>query len=152
MPGSASFRRNVQHTYLLETAGRKVVLRLGPVNRHLLLPYEYHLMAAEAGVQELLHKYHIPTSHMIVCDTEKKILDRDIMIVEYIASRSTVTADLNQKQKTRIFCETGKWAREIHKISAAELQRNDGKVFGRYALVLAGQGCTSWKEALLREL
>lgn len=36
-------------TYLVETEGYgKVVLRLGPVNRHLLMPFEHRLMEAEA--------------------------------------------------------------------------------------------------------
>lgn len=41
-------------TYLIETAeAGRVVLRVGPVNRHLLMPFEHHLMAAEKEVYAL---------------------------------------------------------------------------------------------------
>ena len=41
-------------TYRLETEKSKVILRLGPVNRHLLLPYERNLMASEGDILNLL--------------------------------------------------------------------------------------------------
>ena len=43
-------------TYRLETVTKTAILRLGPVNRHLLLPYERNLMAAEGDILQLMKR------------------------------------------------------------------------------------------------
>ena len=72
-------------TYLAETEGHgTVVLRAGPVNRHLLLPYERFLMEAEVEVYRLCVENGIPTSEVLASDTSKTKIDRDVMFVKYI--------------------------------------------------------------------
>lgn len=139
-------------TYLLETPSRKAILRLGPVNRHLLLPYECHLMEAEPAILELLHRGGIPTSRLIAVDTGKGLLDRDIMVLEYIDAVSMSTIKVPPEREAAICRTAGEWTRRIHGISADALPGGCAKPFGRAALVLTGQGGGSWAEALEIEL
>ena len=48
-------------TYLVETEEYgKTILRAGPVNRHLLMPFEHHLMEAVESVYSLCGALGIP--------------------------------------------------------------------------------------------
>ena len=74
-------------TCLVDTADcGKTVLRVGPVNRHLLLHYEHFLMEAETEVYSLCRKAGVPSSEVLAADWSKTILDRDLMFVRYIPS------------------------------------------------------------------
>ena len=74
-------------TYLIETEKNgTAVLRLGPVNRHLLLPYEHFLMESAVEVYRLCALYGIPASEVLAADTSKQVIDRDVMFVRYIPS------------------------------------------------------------------
>lgn len=59
-------------TYFVETEKHgKTVLRVGPINRHLLMPFEHHLMEAEELVYSLCAAHGVPASEIIAADTEK---------------------------------------------------------------------------------
>lgn len=139
-------------TYRLETEGGRFILRLGPVNRHLLLPYEQHLMAAEGTVLKLLQKHGIPTSEMVALDLSRSLFDRDVMVVACMQARSMSMLELPKDAERRICREAGALTARIHGITAFELPLCPEKPFGRYANVLSGKGCATWKEAVLLEL
>lgn len=139
-------------TYLLETPEQKAVLRLGPVNRHLLLPYEAHLMRAEAELLPLLHAHQIPTSQLIASDPSHRVLDRDIMLVAYIPSVSMADGHWDAETTAALFRQSGELARKMNAITAWELPDPPEKPFGRYSSVLAGHGCGTWREAILLEV
>ena len=71
-------------TYRLDTKDKSVILRLGPVHREVLLPYEQGLMASEPVVQELMLRHGIPTSRTLSLHLDREVLDRDIAVVELI--------------------------------------------------------------------
>ena len=134
-------------TYLAETEGHgTVVLRAGPVNRHLLLPYERFLMEAEVEVYRLCAENGIPTSEVLASDTSKTKIDRDVMFVKYIPSTplSECEASLSAEESEEIFRELGRAMSAFNGIS--------GKKFGRIADVLHGGGFASWSKALGKEL
>lgn len=133
-------------TYRLTTATRNAILRLGSMNRHLLLPYEHHPVEAEAGILALLHRHGISTSRMIALDVRREFLDRDVMMV--VAYLPTVSMSLTKEQKVRICRKAGAFARELHRITFDELPRKFDKPFGRYAAVLGGYGGATWSDAL----
>ena len=63
-------------TYLVETASMgKVVLRIGPVNRHLLMPFEQRLMEAEETVYSLCRGHGIACSEILALDRTKSRID-----------------------------------------------------------------------------
>lgn len=136
-------------TYLLTTEESRVVLRLGPVNRQLLMPYEENLMEAEALVVELFRKNAIPTSRILAVDTSRALLDRDLMLVEYIPSAAMSAVELDGEGEARLCREVGALCRRIHSIPAPEHLTSP---YGRVASVLAGQGRETWREAVLAEL
>ena len=65
-------------TYYIDTMKYgSVVLRAGPVNRHLLLPFEHSLMQAEQLVYKLCREAQVPVSEILFMDTSKRIIDCD---------------------------------------------------------------------------
>ena len=139
-------------TYRLETEKRKVILRLGPVNRHLLLPYERNLMAAEGDILNLLKSRGIPTSHILALDCSRELFDRDVMVVDCLDALCLSTVEVDKDTEHRLCREAGRLTAKIHELTAADLPGSFEKPFGRYANVISGQGGATWKEAILTEL
>ncbi len=139
-------------TYRLNTKQRSAILRLGPVNRQFLLPYEQRLMDAEVIVQTLFHKHGIPTSQLLALDTSRTFLDRDIMAVACIPGVSLSNVTVPRETERCICADAGRMVREIHSISPDEVPEKFEKPFGRVAAVLAGMGGSSWSEAICREI
>lgn len=139
-------------TYRLETASRKVILRLGPVNRHLLLPYERNLMAAEGDILNLLKSRGIPTSDILALDFSRELFDRDVMVVACLDALCLSMVEVDQETERKLCREAGRLTAKIHSITARELPVSLEKPFGRYANVLSGQGGATWKEGILIEL
>lgn len=132
-------------TYLVETEGcGKVVLRLGPVNRHLLMPFEHRLMEAEAYVYALCAARGIPASKVLAMDVSKERIDRDFMFVRYIPAQSMYGMDLNPADNERICRDIGLATAKLHSVAAPR--------FGRIAEVKDGGGFPAWSGALLHEL
>jgi len=138
-------------TYRLDTASRSVILRIGPVNRHRLLPYEQNLMAAELCVQNLLHSHGIPTSRTILMDPTRKILDRDVSVVAFIPGINMLSREFAKEEEQKICRQLGELAKKIHNISAQEYRGIRDNCFGRVSLVLDGKGSSSWEGAILSE-
>lgn len=139
-------------TYRLETATRSAILRLGPVNRHLLQPYERKLMEAEALVLGELRKRNFPSSHVIALDLSREYLDRDVMVVDALPGFSASTMEWNKEQDAKLCRETGALLRRFHEITAADILPDEKKPFGRLGNVLAGFGGASWAEAIAIEV
>ena len=139
-------------TYRLETQNRKVILRLGPVNRHLLLPYEQNLMKAEGDILKLLKSRGIPTSEILALDDSRTLFDRDVMVVACLEAKSMSMVELSKDTEKALCREAGRLTAMIHSITANELPAVPDKPFGRYANVVSGNGCATWKEAILLEL
>ena len=139
-------------TYRLETKNRTVILRLGPVNRHLLLPYEQHLMTAEGDILNLLKSRGIPTSDILALDCSRTLMDRDVMVVDCLDAVCLSTVEVDKDTERRLCRETGQYVAAIHAMTAEDLPRKYPKPFGRYANVISGQGGATWKEAILSEV
>ena len=139
-------------TYRLETRNRTVILRLGPVNRHLLLPYEQHLMAAEGDILNLLKSRGIPTSDILDLDCSRMLMDRDVMVVDCLDAVCLSTVEVDKETERRLCREAGIHTAAIHSLTANDLPVQREKPFGRYANVIAGQGGATWKEAILLEV
>lgn len=131
-------------TYYIDTAQcGAVVLRVGPVNRRLLLPYENNLMRAEQCVYELCQAAGVPVSEVLAADTSKKIIDRDYMIVRYIPSLPMSEAVLSADANSRICRDIGAAAAKLHSIKQS--------CFGRIEDVRNGKGFSEWSDCLLHE-
>lgn len=139
-------------TYLLRTAKRDAILRLGPVKRELLQPYERKLMEAEALVLGELEKRNITSSRVIALDLSRKFLDRDVMVVEAFPAVSASTKEWDKAWQNKICREAGVLARRFHEITAADILPGEKKPFGRLGNVLAGLGGETWAEAVAIEV
>ena len=134
-------------TYFVEPVpyeGKKYILRVGPVHRELLLPYEHYLMDSECWAYEKMAEAGIPTSTVVYKDTTKTRLDRDFMVVEYIESRELSRSQLTEEETYRVYYETGRYCRRMTEIT--------GEKFGRVGYILRGKGYDTWGEYIKSEL
>lgn len=132
-------------TYLVDTSScGRVVARIGPVNRHLLMPFEHRLMEAENEVYALCEKQGVPVSQVLALDTGKGWIGRDVMIVRYIPSRPMSQVSLNETDRKRIYRDIGRATAKMHQITQRQ--------FGRIADVRDGKGFDRWSDCLLDEL
>ena len=132
-------------TYFFQLSdGLQIVLRLGPVNRPLLMLFEDHLMQAEAHVYTLCREAGIPVSQMLAVDTDRDVVDRNFMCVCYIPSAPLSRLEPSDDLKNRLYQETGALTRKMHSIT--------GPRYGRVSQSLTGGGYDSWKEASLAEI
>lgn len=130
-------------TYRVETEKHDVVLRMGPVHRELLLPYEHHLMAAEALTDRLCLENGIPASTVLHLDTSKTIIHRDFMVVDRIESLPLSDPSIPEECKADLLRQCGKLVRKLHTVK--------GTQFGRLAKIVTGQGFDTWFDAMEAE-
>lgn len=130
-------------TYRVVTDRHDVVLRMGPVHRELLLPYEHNLMAAEALTDRLCLENGIPASTVLHLDTTKTIIDRDFMVVDRIDSVPLSDPSIPEECKAVLLHACGKIVRKLHTIT--------GPKFGRLAKIVTGHGFDSWYDAMESE-
>lgn len=134
-------------TYRVRTDRQDTVLRLGPVNRHLLLPFEEKLMDAEGLVDGLCRENGVPASEVLVLDTTKTRLDRDFMIVKRIPSvalSEVKEGEISPENRREISKTCGELTKRLHRV--------EGERFGRISSILCGRGKDCWSEALLDEI
>lgn len=107
-------------TYMVEygSAHKKAVLRLGPINRHLLMGFEENLMEAEIYVYSVCRKIDVPCSNVLAYDTSKQMIDRDFMIVEYIPSVAMVNTELTEEQQNHLDFQIGKQLAKLHQVTS----------------------------------
>ena len=134
-------------TYTLESddaPGKKYVLRVGPVRRELLLPYEMYLMDAECWAYEKMAEAGIPTSTVVHKDTTKTLLDRDFMIVKFIESVQLNRSEMSEADRYEVFREVGRLCRKMNNIRTEK--------FGRVGYILNGGGYDTWSAYIQSEL
>lgn len=130
-------------TYRVTTDQHDVVLRMGPVHRELLLPYEHNLMAAEALTDRLCRENGIPASNLLHLDTSKTLIDRDFMVVDRIDSVPLSDPSVPGEQTPDLLRACGALTRKLHAVT--------GTQFGRLANIVEGKGSASWYEAVMAE-
>lgn len=130
-------------TYRVVTHSHDVVLRMGPVHRELLLPYEHTLMAAETAVNKLCLENGVPASVVVHLDTSKSIIDRDFMVVNHIDSIPLSDPSIPEEAAAGIQFTCGQLAHKIHSVT--------GNGFGRVSKVAAGKCFANWYDAVATE-
>lgn len=131
---------NTTYRLVCEPGNRKVILRLGPVNRHLLMGFEEHLMEAEDKVYELFSLHGIPCPQVLAADTSRSLLDRDFMLTEYLESTAMIKAGLREEEKKPLQLETGSYAAVMHSITSSQ--------FGCIYDCMHDHGFSSWYDFL----
>lgn len=132
-------------TYRLDfCGGERAILRLGPVNPHLLMPFEKRMIAAEASVYELVSAHGIPTQNVLCHDESHRLIDRDYNIVEYIDAVAMSAIPDEDEDKKRLRREVGTMARKLHAVQ--------GPGFGRAVNVFTGKSYGRWSDALRGEI
>ena len=121
---------NTTYKLIIDSPYSELILRVGPVNREYLLPFENNLMQAEEYVYKLLAENDIPSPTVVVCDTSKIIIDRDFMITEYIKSVPLSDKSIMESCKNKLYKEVGEYTYKLHSIK--------GNRFGRVSDFIAG--------------
>ncbi len=133
-------------TYLVEYGSfhKKAVLRLGPVNRHLLMGFEENLMNAEVYTYSVCKTIGVPCSKVLICDTSKQLIDRDFMIVEYIPSIVMSKAEMTEERRNMLYRQMGICLTKFHQVT--------GDSFGFLSRICNGKKFDKWSDALIFEV
>lgn len=131
-------------TYRVDVDGGAYVLRMGPVNRHLILPFERNLMTGEVEFYRLCREAGLPVSEVIALDTDREIVDRDYMIVRYVPNIGMFELPKDGPEWKAVMENVGRFVARLHQI--------EGPRFGRLADVAAGRGFDRWSDFILSEL
>lgn len=135
---------NTTYKVVTDSPRRELVLRVGPINRELLLPYERHLMDSEAHVSRRLTEAGIPTPKLVTCDTTKTIIDRDYMITEFMDSVALCDGSVPEECRDALYEESGGIMRKFHEIK--------GEKYGRIGDFYRGKSYDTWREFLLAHI
>ncbi len=135
---------NTTYKVVTENPCRELVLRVGPINRELLLPYERHLMDAEAYVNKLLTAHGVPTPELVACDTSKTVIDRDYMITAYMDSVALSDSSVPEERRDALYEETGRLMRAVHAVK--------GEKYGRIADFFAGIQYDTWADFMMAHI
>ncbi|MFD1429357.1 phosphotransferase family protein [Lacticaseibacillus mingshuiensis] len=129
--------------YLLTTTDGPLVLRIGPVHRDLLLPYERHLMQAEMVVDDLLGRRQI-----LATDFSKTVVGRDLMLQRYLPGQPLSALMEKGPLPDALQNQLGQAVARIHQVTAPTQQ------FGRVALMAAdlGERFATWGAFLTHEI
>lgn len=105
-------------TYLLKTSEDDIgiVLRVGPINKHLLLDYEMDMMAAEPMFHQMLHDQNVPTTKVLQYVKEGDVIDREYIILEYMDTIPMNDPSLEGVKLDHIYEVAGELTRKIHQI------------------------------------
>jgi fructosamine-3-kinase len=93
-----------------------IVLRVAPINQHLLFDFEKSMMSAEPLFYELLQKKNIPSSEVIQYDNSFKVIDREYIIFKYIPSIPMNDSSVPGEIKPGLYQELGALISSLHDI------------------------------------
>ena len=132
-------------TYFVSTKSGEYILSVGPVNRHLIMPFEHNCMLTEYMIFDIMKQNGIPCSEVVHFDNSKTIIDRDFMVIKYI--KSYLISDIEiyyPGQKANIMEKFAKEVKKIHSVKS--------KYFGRIQDVRDGKGFEKQSEFIHKEL
>lgn len=110
-------------TYRLTFADqRRFMLRVGPVRRHLLLPFEHDLMKGEAIADAHLAQAGIPCPQITVCDLSRSVIDRDYMLWPALPGQILSNISVPNQQQ-RLYHQLGTYLRQMHDITMPHFGR-----------------------------
>ncbi|WMJ23901.1 phosphotransferase [Paludicola sp. MB14-C6] len=115
------------------------VLRVGPVNKHLLMDFEKDMMAAEPHFHQLLQEHDIPTSKIIKYSPENTILERDYIAVEYMESIPMNDPSVENINLDSVYETVGKLTSKLHKIANDKFgwwRKTDWGLFDKWSLFI----------------
>jgi len=137
-------------TYWVKTnnARNGIVLRVAPINRHLLFDFEKSMMAAEPLFYQMLQAKGIPTSEVIHYDNTGRVIDREYIIFKYIQSIPLNHVKVPQEVKPRLYQHLGALIALLHDIKSEqfgwkrpqrslEMQATWGAFLQRFAIEIA---------------
>ncbi|WP_390410697.1 phosphotransferase family protein [Lacticaseibacillus jixiensis] len=105
-------------TYQLTFAdASRFILRVGPVQRHLLLPFEHNLMTGEVIADAHLTAAGIPCPQVTVCDRKRTVIDRDYMLWPALPGKILGDLSLTDQQRPVLYHQLGTYLRRMHDIT-----------------------------------
>jgi len=105
-----------------------IVLRVAPVNKHLLFEYEKTMMSAEPLFHRLLSEKQVPTSKILKYSAAGDVIEREYIISKYIPSVPMNDPSLEGQDLDYLYEQAGALARKIHEITGDKFgwKRPDG--------------------------
>jgi aminoglycoside phosphotransferase (APT) family kinase protein len=137
-------------TYLVKTDSDSngIILRVAPINQHLLFDFEKSMMTAEPLFYEMLQDKNIPTSEVVHYDNSFTVIDREYIIFKYIRSVPMNDLSVPKDVKSGLYQRLGEIISLLHDIknekfgwkrpnNALDLYDNWGIFLKRFAREIA---------------
>ena len=117
-------------TYYVKTTQDEtgLVLRVAPINKHLLFSFEKDMMSAEPLFHRLLSENQIPTSNIIKYARAMRVIEREYIVSEYIPSVPMSDPSLENTHLDYIYEKVGALTKQLHAIKSDRFgwKRSDG--------------------------
>jgi aminoglycoside phosphotransferase (APT) family kinase protein len=107
-------------TYHIETGATHsgLVLRVAPVNQHLLFDFEKSMMSAEPIFFQMLAEHKIPTSEVVHYDNSHDVIEREYILFRYIPSLAMNDLAVPQEAKPSLNQQVGEILACMHDIES----------------------------------
>lgn len=128
-------------TYLVKTDDGNIVIRVAPINTHLLFDYEKDMMSSEPLLHELFKNKGIPTSAILKYSPQGSVIDREYIISQYIDSIPMNDLSLSNINLEYIYSEIGGYTRKLHEITNDRFgwkRPNGGKEYSEWSDFILG--------------
>ena len=122
--------------------GSQWVLRIGPPDKKILLPYERHLPSAEDLFYKLCRSHEIPVPG-VAAFREEEPPRRDYMFTEYLPAHALCAEGRTEQERAHLRERAGALAAKMHAVC--------GTKFGRLTKIANGGGYSRWSDALIAE-
>ena len=121
-------------TYFIKTNKDEngIVVRVAPVNQHLLFEFEKDMMFAEPLFHKLLQDNNIPTTNILKNVPQGKVIEREYIISEYLNSVPMNDPSLKDIDLQDVYEEVGYLTRNIHKITSQKFGWKRKTGWGEY--------------------
>lgn len=105
-------------TYFIETdcPKKKLVVRIAPINRQFLYPFEQNMMKAEPALQRMMADIGIPTTRIVQYVPAGEVIDREYSVSEYVPFIPMNDSSLKDIDLSYLYEDIGFYMKLIHEI------------------------------------
>lgn len=106
-------------SFHVEHSAFRWVLRIAPADCSTFVFYEKNMMAQEPGIHSLLRqRTGVPVPAVVAYDTSRRAIDRDFLILEYMAG--TAMSEARGVDRAKVLRQVGCHLRDVHRITSRQ--------------------------------
>lgn len=111
---------NTTYFVKIDAAEGGIVLRVAPINQHLLFAFEQSMMSAEPLIYRLLGENDVPTSEVVYHDSSLGVIEREYIIFNYIPSVPMNDPAVPKAVLPTLYQQLGEVVASLHQITSEQ--------------------------------